>query len=164
MTQEELDFIYAEQYQLENVDFSTGKVDLYRKTKTGKKVVYYDVHYINVDGYHRIRLNGRLRMKHRFIYWLYYKQLPDEIDHINKIRNDNSISNLQNVNRSQNTKGKSKRKPYKHLTVNEVHEICQLLKDDAPITHIANKFNRSRTQIKAILAKKYWTHISNLYF
>lgn len=163
MTQEELDFIYAELNQLEHVDFSTGKVDLYRLTKTGKKLIYNDVYYINQDGYHRIRLNGRLRMKHRFIYWLYHRKLPIEIDHVNKVRDNNSISNLNNVTRSQNTKGKVKRQ-FKHLTESEVHQICQMLKANVPITTIAKQFNKSRTQIKAILVKKYWNRISDLYF
>lgn len=165
MTQEELDFIYFKEHQLEDVDFTTGQIDIKSKTKKpGIYKYFYDVGSLNSDGYVRLWCNGRLRMKHRLLFWLYHGYLPPEVDHDDKIRNHNSITNLIASDRVDNTVDKTPR-TYTQLTDEQVHEICKIIiLGNVNITQIAKQFNRSRVQIKAILSKKYWSQISDQYF
>lgn len=54
-------------------------------------------------GYGRIKFNGISHTSHRIAWLLHYKQWPkDQIDHINRVRNDNRILNLREVTNSQN--------------------------------------------------------------
>ena len=57
----------------------------------------------NQAGYEHIKVGGRLYVSHRLA-WLYsYGEWPrSELDHINGVKNDNRLSNLRQVNRSQN--------------------------------------------------------------
>ena len=59
----------------------------------------------NSQGYTRIKLLGAQYMAHRLA-WLYVNgNLPtQEIDHINRVRNDNRIKNLRLATHSQNTR------------------------------------------------------------
>lgn len=51
------------------------------------------------DGYRQIRINGVSYQVHRLA-WLYMTgEWPDNIDHINHIKDDNVFSNLRNVSR-----------------------------------------------------------------
>lgn len=161
MNQEELNFIYFKENQLYFVDFNLGIID----TKSiNNSRIFKNVGSLNSDGYQRIWCNSKLRMKHRLIYWLYHNKLPKEIDHIDGNRNNNSIFNLKEVDRKENTTNKKQKRTFKQLTNKQVHEICKMLINNCSITEIANKFNRSRCQIKAIKLKKYWSKISDLYF
>ena len=62
------------------------------------------------DGYLRIQLQSRKYQAHRLA-WLYvYGEWPeDQIDHINRIRTDNRISNLREVTNKQNLQNSGKR-------------------------------------------------------
>lgn len=165
MLQEEIDFQYFKTNQLESIDLTTGKIDSYNRVKsTGNKRIHKDIGSLNHDNYSRIWCNGALRMKHRFIFWYVYGYIPEEVDHIDGNRNNNAISNLREVNRSQNTSNKKQTRSFKKLTEQEVHIVCQMLVNGESITAIANKFNKSRCQIKAIKLKKYWKRISDNYF
>jgi len=64
----------------------------------------------NGDGYLRIRLHNRLFLAHRLA-WLYvYGSWPeDQLDHVNRVRTDNRISNLREVTNKQNQQNASKR-------------------------------------------------------
>lgn len=54
-------------------------------------------------GYRKLRINGKSYKEHRLA-WLYiYGDFPSgDIDHINRIKNDNRISNLREATESQN--------------------------------------------------------------
>ena len=57
------------------------------------------------DGYRRISINGKDYREHRIIWLWKYGYLPEnDIDHINRIRNDNRISNIREITPSCNAK------------------------------------------------------------
>lgn len=53
-------------------------------------------------GYVTVQINGRAYRAHRVIFLWHHGYLPNEIDHINRIKNDNSIENLREVSHSEN--------------------------------------------------------------
>lgn len=54
-------------------------------------------------GYRRVKLNGRLHLAHRIILAMVNNAWPEhEVDHINRIRDDNRLCNLRCVDRCQN--------------------------------------------------------------
>ena len=67
------------------------------------------------DGYLRIQIDSRLHFTHRLA-WFYVtgEWPPDQIDHINGIRDDNRIANLRAATRSEN--GQNRRKPQANNT------------------------------------------------
>ena len=66
------------------------------------------------DGYLRIRVQSRLYRAHRLAWFYVYGEWPtDRIDHINRIRSDNRISNLRDVSQKQNLQNAGK---YSHNT------------------------------------------------
>ena len=165
MTKELNDFNHFKTHQLVNVDFSTGQLDIKYNTKVVGKYRYLsNVGSPNQDGYIRVRCNGTHRMKHRLLYWLKHGLLPKEVDHIDNVRDNNSITNLREVDRSTNTTSKKPR-TFKQLTAKEVHSLCSdIALGTMNITNLSNKYGRSRVQIKAIISKKYWKDISDQYF
>jgi HNH endonuclease/AP2 domain len=62
------------------------------------------------QGYYRIRVDGVLYLAHRLA-WLYmYGELPEFIDHINRVSTDNRISNLRPVTKKQNQENREKQR------------------------------------------------------
>jgi len=85
-----------------NYDFETGVItwsrNRGRKIKAGSIVTGLDK-----DEYYRAKLNGKSYKAHRLAWYLYYNVWPEqEIDHINRIRTDNRISNLRDASRKIN--------------------------------------------------------------
>lgn len=39
---------------------------------------------------------------HRFAWWLFYNEIPNVIDHINRVKHDNRLHNLRNVDLQKN--------------------------------------------------------------
>ncbi len=63
------------------------------------------------SGYTRVTFCGKSIKAHRLAWALHYGEWPKtDIDHINGVRNDNRIANLQQVSRQDNIRGKAKRK------------------------------------------------------
>ena len=60
-------------------------------------------------GYRIARVGGKLRFVHRIIYALHHGVLPPIIDHINRDRADNHISNLREASHSINAQNQSPR-------------------------------------------------------
>jgi hypothetical protein len=58
----------------------------------------------NHDGYMRIKINYKLYQSHILVWiYVYGKKPKNEIDHINRIRNDNRLCNLREATKSQNS-------------------------------------------------------------
>jgi len=91
-------FKYREDGQLIRISFTDNHVPIGEPAGTKTK-----------DGYISIGVDKKIYRAHRLI-WLYHNgSLPKYIDHINGIRDDNRIENLQAVTQSQNTmKGKTR--------------------------------------------------------
>lgn len=53
-------------------------------------------------GYRRVRYEGKLHLEHRVIWKMLKGYWPKELDHINRIRDDNRIENLREVTHQQN--------------------------------------------------------------
>lgn len=169
MCEELVDFEYFKEVQLHRVDFYKGELDTIREVihaKTGKpyKQRRLNVGSLNTDGYVRVWCNGSLRMKHRLLFWLYHGYLPEEVDHFNRVRSDNSISNLRPINRIGNILG-SRFKGRKRFTEKEIHDVCRLIASNSKSDQsIANVFNCSRIAIMGIRHKRRHKEIANLYF
>lgn len=169
MTDEEKDFNFFKNNQLYFVDFATGRIDTKAYRRANKVNKYYwriskDVGSINEDGYSRIRCNNHLRMKHRFIFWLYHGYVPAEVDHIDKNRNNNSISNLREVTHAENVKGLTFN-GRKKFTNAELHQICKMIASKQYTdSQIANQFNCKRVTIMGIRTKYRHASIGSLYF
>ncbi|MPW57165.1 HNH endonuclease [Moraxella catarrhalis] len=64
----------------------------------------------NSAGYRVISLFGKRYLEHRLAWFYVHGEMPKhEIDHINQIRDDNRISNLRQVTRSENQRNKTRK-------------------------------------------------------
>ncbi len=75
----------------------TRRININYRAKIGDIITCLDHH-----GYIQLNIDGKVVKGHRII-WLYvYGELPDSVDHINGIRNDNRICNLRSVSHETN--------------------------------------------------------------
>jgi hypothetical protein len=58
------------------------------------------------NGYLAGKLDGQQCYAHRLIWAMHYKEWPEQVDHINGIRDDNRIENLRNVTHGENAKNR----------------------------------------------------------
>ena len=116
------------------------------------------------NGYYKLRVDGKLYLLHRIV-WLYvYGELPEFIDHINRISTDNRLVNLRSVTKTQNQQNRNVQKNNK-AGYKGVHWDKQRSKWFACINH-QNKtiaLGRYKTLIEAHdaykqAAKIYHTH------
>lgn len=81
------------------------KVDRKRLAKTGTIAGS-----INGSGYRQISVNGKLYLAHRLAWFYCFKEWPyNVIDHINGIRTDNRLDNLQDVTQNKNVRKASRK-------------------------------------------------------
>ena len=74
-------------------------------SRNAKKIIGSKTH-----GYLEVRIKNKVYRLHSLA-WLYcYGFIPDQLDHINGIRDDNRIENLRDVSQSINNKNTAKRK------------------------------------------------------
>lgn len=163
-------FKYFKEHQLHSVDFEKGVINTQHKSILKNGTEYYrrrfDVGSKNEDGYIRVWCDDRLRMKHRLLWWLKYGELPDEIDHINGIRDDNRIENLRSVNRKQQLMNirHDPNRTVRTFSVRDLHTICHLISMKISDSQIAKLFKCSRGAIMNIRNKKNHSDISDQYF
>lgn len=60
-------------------------------------------------GYIDLKLNNKRYREHRLIFLMHHGYLPEFVDHINNIRDDNRIENLRAATRGQNNRNSSLR-------------------------------------------------------
>ncbi len=75
----------------------------------------------DVQGYPRIKYKGRTIKLHRLAYFIVTGEVPIEIDHINRVKDDNRIENLRHVSRSQNAINRESRGKYKGIAFIKSH-------------------------------------------
>lgn len=164
MNQELEDFKHFKAKQLVSIDFATGII----VAKGGRwgNHIYYDVGSKNSDGYIRLWCNGSLRMKHRLVFFLAYGVIPTagkEIDHIDKNRSNNSLSNLCIAVKRLNNTGSLNRK-IGRFTKEEVHAACLLLQNtDLSDELIAKQTGMTRATIRDIKCRRSRQNISASY-
>lgn len=62
---------------------------------------------LRYDGYLHIKIDGKLYLCHRLAWVYMYGDIPENIDHINHIRDDNRIVNIRNVSKLENNRNQS---------------------------------------------------------
>lgn len=78
--------------------------NLYHKTTPNGRIKVGDkVGYIDAKGYRRTAIDGKQYLNHRIIWFMLHGCWPRfQIDHINRIKDDNRIENLRQVTNSGN--------------------------------------------------------------
>lgn len=170
MNQELIDFQYFIDNQLHMFDASTGQLDTKFRNNQGNYTdarIFTDIGSKNEDGYVRVWTNGKLRMKHRLVYFIVHGVLPDEgheIDHIDDDRANNRPNNLRILSKAKNNTGCTNRKFGKQLSDQQVHVICNLLQNtELSDLDIANQVGRSRGTVRDIKTRRTRTLISKNY-
>jgi len=79
-------------------DYRYEEGHLYRKSD-GKRVGYLDKRI----GYYRMKAYGKTWLVHRVIFAIYEGWWPDMVDHIDRDKTNNQLSNLRAARRNQNT-------------------------------------------------------------
>ena len=86
-------------YVLRNFDYNPATGELFRVLIGGERVESGTP----ANGYLRSKVDRKLEYNHRVAWCHYYRESPPEfIDHINRVRTDNSIKNLRACTLSQN--------------------------------------------------------------
>src|SRR5690606_9637704 len=74
-----------------------------RLTNAGGKSIGQIAGRIDGKGYRQVGLMGKRFMAHRLAWWFYYGEWPgDQIDHLNGVKLDNRIFNLEVVDQTTN--------------------------------------------------------------
>jgi len=81
--------------------------DFYWKKSKGSRKKNTKAGCLHHDGYIKIRIDGKLYRAHRLAWYYIHAEWPTEIDHINRVRNDNRYTNLRQVSRKENTRNSS---------------------------------------------------------
>ena len=90
-------------------DYSPDTGILVRRKSQGRAKAEIAVGCLS-QGYYRVRVDDKLYLLHRLI-WLYvHGELPEFIDHINRIPTDNRIANLRPVTKKQNQENREKQR------------------------------------------------------
>jgi hypothetical protein len=72
-------------------------------TSNRQKVVWGSrVGTLRKDGYRQVRIDGGQYREHRLVWLWHHGDVPEQLDHINGVRDDNRIENLRPCNHSQN--------------------------------------------------------------
>lgn len=123
--------------------------------------------YIQIDG--RARGLGIISA-HRLIWEAVNGPIPDsrEINHINGVKSDNRISNLELSTRSENIRhayrtglktNRGEKHPCHRLTEAKVREIRRRHADGEPVRRLATEFAVTGRTIRHIADRHTWTHI-----
>ena len=88
---------------------------IWKKKISNKNVVGKRAGYLSSNGYRYLTIYKKMYLESRVAWYMIHGKFPDnEIDHINRIKDDNRIINLREATRSQQILN-SKRKRIKHF-------------------------------------------------
>lgn len=146
-------------------------VSNYGRVRNDKKGTFLSPR--NLKGYQRVSLwyNGKAH-DHRIHRLVAQAFLPNpdnkaEVNHINGIRNDNRVSNLEWCTGKENSEHRAKTLFQGDTFKGQNNENSVLTNEDVlnirtstlTKTQLAEKYNVSTTQITRIITRKLWTHI-----
>jgi hypothetical protein len=164
MNQELIDFQHFKEHQLHSIDYQTGEI--IAKGGKGGNRIYKDIGSKNLDGYVRLWCNGHLRMKHRLVYFLYHGVIPqigEEIDHIDRVRDNNCVENLRIVTKSVNNTGTVFIKK-KQFSTEVIKKACELLQNTSlSDLVIAEQTGMSRSSVRQIKTRTKRQTIASAY-
>lgn len=172
-------FQYFKDHQLHSVDFDKGILNVYvpvanQFSNTIGRAIVKDVGSKNEDGYIRVWCGARrlpeigsvLKMRHRLMYFLYHNSLPDglEIDHIDRIRGNDSIHNLRAVDRQANCINTKQTVTKGTYDSEKILEVCLMLQNtnDSDLT-IAKLTGISRNYVRDIKKRRRQAKVSQPY-
>jgi len=135
---------------------TTGEVHrIVRTTRVGNEKKIFKLCKTYSGGYLRTSIHNKHILNHRLA-WIYtYGEEPEEIDHINHIKDDNRLVNLRNVTREENNRNTSLRKNstsgYVGVCYNKVNGTWL-----AQVQYKGNRVLRKtyKTKAEAITARK----------
>jgi hypothetical protein len=109
---------------------------------------------INKEGYNMIALRYNYKTKnlcaHQFAWYYMYKEIVEEIDHINGIRNDNRICNLRSVTRQQNHWNRINTKGYTYnKTANKFQAQIKVNKKHITLGYFNTEFEARNAYLQA---------------
>ena len=177
---------YEEEWKI--IDYKDIKRDTYEVSNLGNfrkitnKMILKGNNPKNERNYHRIALlntDNKVKKyaKHRIVLYTFGNLKDDEeVNHINGNKNDNSIYNLEAVNRKENAEHASINRLYKScedhysaiFTNKTVNKICFLLESGYSINDIIKKlklekYKYAKNNISKIANRKTWKNISSKY-
>jgi len=156
-----------------NVDGQIWRTGKKGHTKNFIKIQEREMKCIN-SGYIQIniKMNGNYYRcyAHRLVWIFFNGEIPDDkqINHINGIKTDNRLCNLELVTASRNLKHafgiglknlRGENHSHSKLTDNDIREIRERYLRGETQTQIANDFNIIQQNVSCIVNRKSWIHI-----
>lgn len=86
----------------EYFEYSNGKI-FWKQSSGTRGIKGTEAGKLRKDGYYDVGLKGKYYLVHRIIYALHHNDLPEIVDHVNRIPSDNRIENLRAADWSENT-------------------------------------------------------------
>jgi HNH endonuclease len=125
------------------------------------------------NGYLKLELLGKHLTVHRLVAEAFLGRCPSgaQVNHINGVKTDNRVSNLEYVTRSENMKhafrlglqsNQGERHSQSRLTDEKVREIRQLLAVGFKQAEVAKMMNVHQTAVSRANSGKRWGHVSNV--
>lgn len=104
---------------LNNYEYDPETGEIFKKLKKSLKKIGF----IDSRGYISITHKGIMIKAHRLAYALYYGEWPkNELDHVNRIKTDNRISNIRDANRYVNNQNRVFKKKFSLVRKNYIFE------------------------------------------
>jgi hypothetical protein len=97
------DHIITKEFLHEILDYKDGRL-FWKKVINPKSraKIGEEAGHLTTTGYRRIVINYKQYFGHQLVFMMHYGYIPQEIDHINRVRNDNRIENLRAISRRDN--------------------------------------------------------------